>query len=179
MTPQDDQFRYNRRRMPTTRHPPETSIRPDRRSGDQMNLVSTVWKCGSCHPHRVTPPTSWAAWPLTNRRGLHLGHARTFLVAWLAARSVRGKVLLRVEDLDSSRTRPEAKAGLFVDLKWLGLDWDEGPDRGGPNAPYTQSERLETYTSVLGQLKQANLILSVHLYASRYPQSRVRPPFRR
>lgn len=90
--------------------------------------------------------------------GLHLGHARTFLVAWLAARSVGGKVLLRVEDLDSSRTRPEAKVSAFIDLKWLGLDWDEGPDCGGPSAPYTQSERLETYGSVLDKLKQADLI---------------------
>ncbi|WP_254054090.1 tRNA glutamyl-Q(34) synthetase GluQRS [Singulisphaera sp. GP187] len=90
--------------------------------------------------------------------GLHLGHARTFLVAWLAARNAGGNVILRVEDLDSSRTRAEAKDGAFVDLRWLGLDWDEGPDRGGPSAPYTQSERTETYEGVLDQLKQANLV---------------------
>ena len=82
------------------------------------------------------PPTSR---PVAGRRapsptgGLHLGHARTFLIAWLAARSGGGRVILRIEDLDASRTRPEAKASALDDLRWLGLDWDEGP--------YVQSER--------------------------------------
>jgi glutamyl-tRNA synthetase len=85
--------------------------------------------------------------------GLHLGHARTFLIAWLAARSQGGRVLLRIEDLDASRVRAEARPTALVDLRWLGLDWDEGPDIGGPSAPYVQSERLSFYDAVLDRLK--------------------------
>lgn len=108
-------------------------------------------------PTQASPPTVGRLAP-SPTGGLHLGHARTFLVAWLAARNMGGKVILRVEDLDGSRSRAEAKDGLFVDLRWLGLDWDEGPDLGGPSGPYIQSERLKTYKSVLDQLKQANLV---------------------
>src|SRR4051812_344097 len=67
--------------------------------------------------------------------GLHAGHARTFLAAWLAARPLGGKVVLRIEDLDRSRVRAEALDWAVADLRWLGLDWDEGPDVGGPNGP--------------------------------------------
>src|SRR4051794_14527793 len=65
--------------------------------------------------------------------GLHPGHARTFLIAWLAARSAGGRVVLRIEDIDASRTRPGAADAALLDLSWLGLDWDEGPDVGGPS----------------------------------------------
>src|SRR5882724_3930627 len=85
--------------------------------------------------------------------GLHLGHARTFLVAWLAARSLGGRVILRIEDLDASRARPEAATGALTDLRWLGLDWDEGPDVGGLSGPYIQSERIAFYASALERLK--------------------------
>src|SRR5689334_21905907 len=85
--------------------------------------------------------------------GLHLGHARTFLVAWLAARHAEGRILLRIEDLDATRVREEARQQMLVDLRWLGLDWDEGPDVGGPNAPYIQSQRRELYDEVLEGLK--------------------------
>ena len=121
-----------------------------------MNLNSTVLKLMPDPPQDCSLVVGRLAPSPTG--GLHLGHARTFLVAWLAARSVGGKVLLRVEDLDGSRSRAEAKDGAFVDLRWLGLDWDEGPDIGGPSGPYTQSERLETYKGVLDQLKQADLV---------------------
>src|SRR4051812_45893545 len=90
--------------------------------------------------------------------GLHLGHARTFLIAWLAARSVGGRVVLRVEDLDASRARPEARAGAIADLHWLGLDWDEGPDVGGPSSPYIQSERQAAYDAALARLQEAELV---------------------
>ncbi|AGA25555.1 tRNA glutamyl-Q(34) synthetase GluQRS [Singulisphaera acidiphila] len=121
-----------------------------------MNLNPTVLTLMHAPPQDSTRIVGRLAPSPTG--GLHLGHARTFLVAWLAARSAGGKVLLRVEDLDNSRSRTEAKDGAFVDLRWLGLDWDEGPDLGGPSAPYTQSERYETYQSVLGQLKQADMV---------------------
>jgi glutamyl-tRNA synthetase len=86
--------------------------------------------------------------------GLHLGHARTFLIAWLAARAAGGRVILRVEDLDASRARAEAKTGALDDLRWLGLDWDEGPDVGGPAGPYVQSERQHEYDALLEHLRQ-------------------------
>lgn len=90
--------------------------------------------------------------------GLHLGHARTFLIAWLAARRDGGRLVLRIEDLDASRVRAEAKHAILVDLRWLGLDWDEGPDLGGPQAPYVQSERLAFYTEALDRLRAAELV---------------------
>jgi glutamyl-tRNA synthetase len=89
---------------------------------------------------------------------LHLGHARTFLIVWLAARSRGGRIVLRMEDIDASRVRPEATAGQIADLRWLGLDWDEGPDVGGPSAPYTQSERWEIYAAALEPLKRAERV---------------------
>jgi glutamyl-tRNA synthetase len=90
--------------------------------------------------------------------GLHLGHARTFLIAWLAARSGGGGMVLRIEDLDASRVRPEAISGAIADLTWLGLDWDEGPDVGGASAPYVQSERRPLYEDVLAGLRAAELV---------------------
>ncbi|MDB5353266.1 MAG: gltX2 [Planctomycetota bacterium] len=85
--------------------------------------------------------------------GLHIGHARTFLVAWLAARSAGGRIILRIEDIDASRARPESIEASIADLRWLGLDWDEGPDVGGPNAPYLQSMRKLNYQAALDRLK--------------------------
>src|SRR5215831_5346203 len=90
--------------------------------------------------------------------GLHLGHARTFLIAWLAARSAGGRVILRIEDIDASRVRPEAIGGAIDDLRWLGLDWDEGPDISGPSAPYLQSERFAQYSEALEHLKRSDLV---------------------
>jgi glutamyl-tRNA synthetase len=90
--------------------------------------------------------------------GLHLGHARTFLIAWLAARHAGGRVILRIEDLDASRTRALAQEGALVDLRWLGLDWDEGPDMAGPSAPYVQSRRSLFYDAALERLKATESI---------------------
>lgn len=90
--------------------------------------------------------------------GLHLGHARTFLIAWLAARAAGGRVILRIEDLDASRVRPDAVTGAIDDLRWLGLDWHEGPDVGGPSGPYIQSERSALYARALETLRGLELI---------------------
>src|ERR1041385_5526045 len=76
---------------------------------------------------------------------LHVGNARTALFNWLLARGQGGTYILRVEDTDAERSTAASEAGILDDLRWLGLDWDEGPDSGGPFAPYRQSERLETY----------------------------------
>lgn len=85
---------------------------------------------------------------------MHLGNARTALIAWLQSRSAGGTFLLRMEDIDKPRCKPEYAAALLQDLHWLGLDWDEGPDIGGPYAPYTQSERLNAYEEALTKLSE-------------------------
>ena len=90
--------------------------------------------------------------------GLHLGHARTFLIAWLAARQAGGRVILRIEDLDRSRVRAGAAHTALEDLRWLGLDWDEGPDIGGPSEPYVQSERTAIYEEMLERLKRTESV---------------------
>ena len=84
---------------------------------------------------------------------LHLGNARTALAAWLRARSERGRFVLRIEDLDSARSRDEHVTGNADELRWLGLDWDEGPDVGGPFGPYRQSQRHDRYGAALAQLE--------------------------
>ena len=76
---------------------------------------------------------------------LHLGGLRTALFDWLWARKTGGQFILRIEDTDRKRYDPASLASLMRGLRWLGLDWDEGPDVGGPYAPYVQSERRETY----------------------------------
>jgi nondiscriminating glutamyl-tRNA synthetase len=84
---------------------------------------------------------------------LHLGNVRTALFNALLARRWGGRFLLRVEDTDSERSRPEYVAALLEDLRWLGLDWGEGPDIGGPHAPYTQSERAAIYARYYQRLE--------------------------
>jgi glutamyl-tRNA synthetase len=86
---------------------------------------------------------------------LHLGNARTALLAWLDARSRGGAFVMRVEDLDRARVPAGAEAQMLDDLAWLGLDWDEGPDRGGPFAPYRQSERTARYDEAIDRLLAA------------------------
>src|SRR5579871_3920192 len=83
---------------------------------------------------------------------LHMGNARTALLAWLDARAAGGAFLMRIEDLDQARVQPGAEAQQLDDLRWLGLDWDEGPDRGGPFGPYRQSERTARYDAAIESL---------------------------
>jgi glutamyl-tRNA synthetase len=86
---------------------------------------------------------------------IHLGNARTALLAWLDARAAGGAFVMRVEDLDRARLVAGAEAALLEDLAWLGLDWDEGPDLpggGGPFAPYRQSERAARYDEAIDRL---------------------------
>ncbi|HEY2416046.1 MAG TPA: tRNA glutamyl-Q(34) synthetase GluQRS [Pirellulaceae bacterium] len=83
----------------------------------------------------------------------HVGNARTYLLAWLSIRSRGGRVILRMEDIDSPRIKRGAAEQAIEDLQWLGLDWDEGPDIGGPHAPYVQTQRLGLYHDALEQLK--------------------------
>jgi glutamyl-tRNA synthetase len=83
---------------------------------------------------------------------LHVGGARTALFNWLYARNLGGKLILRVEDTDQARSTRESEDAMVRDLKWLGLDWDEGPDCGGPYGPYRQSERQAIYKQLAMQL---------------------------
>ena len=93
---------------------------------------------------------------------MHLGNAWAFLLAWLAARSAAGQVVLRIEDIDPQRSRPEYTAALIEDLTWLGLDWDFGPDKPEPAAnaplgPFEQSQRGGHYAAAIAQLERAGL----------------------
>jgi len=83
---------------------------------------------------------------------LHIGGARTALFNWLLARKTGGKFLLRIEDTDIKRNTPTATSQVLNDLRWLGIEWDEGPEVGGPHGPYFQSERKEIYDHYIQQL---------------------------
>ena len=88
----------------------------------------------------------------------HVGNARTYLLAWLSARSQGGRLLLRIEDIDSPRVKVGASEQAIDDLRWLGLDWDEGPDLGGPIGPYIQTQRLAHYQQALAELRAAERV---------------------
>jgi len=90
----------------------------------------------------------------------HIGSARTALYDVLLARQTGGQFILRIEDTDVKRTVPGAEAELMESLRWLGLDWDEGPDVGGPFGPYRQSERVAIY-----QEHTQRLLAEGHAYA--------------
>ena len=83
---------------------------------------------------------------------MHIGGLRTALYDWFLARKTGGQFILRIEDTDRNRHDPDAEWHIKESLKWLGLDLDEGPDIGGPHAPYTQSERLELYADAVQKL---------------------------
>ena len=83
---------------------------------------------------------------------VHLGSARTALFNLLFARGRAGTFILRIDDTDLGRNRPEFEAGVYAGFRWLGLDWDEGPDRGGDAGPYRQSERLDLYRQEAARL---------------------------
>ena len=83
---------------------------------------------------------------------LHIGHARTFWTAFQRAREAGGTLIMRMEDLDPDRSRSSYTDALLEDLRWLGIRWQEGPDKGGPNAPYVQSKRKSLYLKVWRKL---------------------------
>ena len=88
---------------------------------------------------------------------LHVGNARTALFNWLLARGQGGTLILRIEDTDAERSTLESERAILEDLRWLGLDWDEGPDAGGPYEPYRQSERLAIYQKYAHEFLQQRL----------------------
>jgi len=82
----------------------------------------------------------------------HLGNARTYLLAYWSARKANARLVLRIEDVDSPRVKSWASQQAIDDLRWLNLDWDEGPDVGGANEPYVQTERMQLYREALQTL---------------------------
>lgn len=88
---------------------------------------------------------------------LHLGHARTFWTAQERARARGGTLILRNDDLDRARCKPEFVRAMIEDLRWFGFDWQEGPDVGGGFSPYNQSERFGAYRAALETLRSRGL----------------------
>ncbi len=114
-----------------------------------MGVGVSAGSLSSPYRGRIAPtPSGW----------LHLGHAATFRTAWERARQAGGRLVFRTEDLDPERCRPEYAQGAIEDLRWWGLDWDEGPDCGGPFAPYVQSERLALYAEAMARLRELGLV---------------------
>ena len=89
---------------------------------------------------------------------LHIGGARTAIYNWAFARATGGKFVLRIEDTDPERSTTENIELILRSLRWLGLDWDEGPEAGGSCGPYLQTERFGTYTAALERLKEAGRV---------------------
>ncbi len=89
---------------------------------------------------------------------LHLGSARTALFNWLFARHNGGNMVLRIEDTDPERSSDEHEASILDDLRWLAIDWDEGPDTGGPYAPYRQSDRRDIYMAEARRLVEQGMV---------------------
>ena len=89
---------------------------------------------------------------------LHLGHARTFWIAQERARARGGTVILRNDDLDAARFKMEFVDATLEDLRWFGFAWSEGPDIGGPHAPYNQRERMDHYLAALTKLRAGNFL---------------------
>lgn len=105
---------------------------------------------------------------------IHVGNARTALYNWLFARQQDGVFVLRVEDTDKSRVTAESLDAVIEDLRWLGLDWDEGPGVGGPFAPYRQSERSDRYRAAVADLEEAGHVYRCYCTAEELAERRVR-----
>lgn len=103
---------------------------------------------------------------------LHVGGGRTALFNWLFARKTGGTFILRIEDTDGARNTEDAKRGIEKGLRWLGLDWDEGPDAGGDCGPYFQSQRKDIYDSYLAKLEAAGRVYTEDNGAVRFKFSR-------
>ena len=103
---------------------------------------------------------------------LHLGNARTALFSHLWARKTGGKFILRIEDTDLERSQDRFRDQLMADMRWLGLDWDEGPDVGGPSGPYRQAERGDFYRTLYEKLSAQGLAYACYCSAEELELSR-------
>ncbi len=106
---------------------------------------------------------------------LHAGHAATFWCAQERAQANSGLLILRIEDLDLDRCRPQFRDAIIPDLKWFGLNWDEGPDLGGPAGPYQQSDRREFYLAAWAKLRDTGAIYPCHCSRKDVLQAAVAP----
>ncbi|MGI8906480.1 MAG: tRNA glutamyl-Q(34) synthetase GluQRS [Candidatus Sumerlaeaceae bacterium] len=106
-------------------------------------------------PARTQPVGRYAPSPTGE---LHLGNLRTALAAWRDCRASGSLFILRIEDIDTPRKVAGSELRILEDLRWLGIDWDEGPDVGGPAAPYRQSERSHLYSAAFDYLREHELI---------------------
>jgi len=93
---------------------------------------------------------------------LHVGHARTLWTAWQRARDAGGALVMRMEDLDPERSKSTFAEAAYEDLRWLGVRWQEGPDKGGPYAPYVQSRRRSIYLAAWRRLLRRGYIYPCH-----------------
>lgn len=103
---------------------------------------------------------------------VHLGLARTSLFNWAQAKRHGGTFVLRIEDTDRTRSTAESEAAILEGLRWLGIEWDEGPDVGGPHAPYRQSERLERHLELAAQVRESGHAYRCFCSAERLEQVR-------
>jgi glutamyl-tRNA synthetase len=104
----------------------------------------------------------------------HIGTMRQAIFDWLLARSTGGTFILRIEDTDRNRFVPESLDAIFESLRWLGLDWDEGPEVGGPHAPYVQSERLSLYQDAARRLVETGKAFECYCTPQRLDEMRNR-----
>ncbi len=112
-------------------------------------MANTPLSPGAVYRGRLAPsPTGY----------LHVGHARTFWTAYERAREADGTLVMRMEDLDAERSRAEFAEAAMEDLRWLGIGWQEGPDKGGPYAPYVQSERRDLYLAAWRKLLEGGYL---------------------
>ncbi|MFC1738406.1 glutamate--tRNA ligase [Planctomycetota bacterium] len=100
----------------------------------------------------MTPETVVTRFAPSPTGYLHVGAARTALFTWLFARHTKGRFILRIEDTDRKRNTPDATGEVIKDLRWLGIDWDEGPEVDGPNGPYLQSQRKDIHDKYIDRL---------------------------
>src|SRR5207247_10210439 len=122
-------------------------------NADLIDRIDAAW----WSPHYNEPVSAYRGRVAPSPTGhLHLGHARTFLIA--AERAKHGTLILRNEDLDPDRCRPEFAKAMIDDLRWLGINWQEGPNCGGRFAPYSQRERREFYFVAWKQLRDRGFI---------------------
>ncbi|MDE3267658.1 MAG: glutamate--tRNA ligase [Chloroflexota bacterium] len=111
----------------------------------------------------------------------HVGNIRTALFAWLFARHTGGDFIVRIEDTDTARTQEGSLEAILESLRWLGLEWDEGPEVGGPHSPYVQSQRRELYQNAARSLVEAGHAYYCHctperLHEMRKEQQRLKQP---
>ena len=124
---------------------PETGV-------DPLNIAAHIYLALQELPAREVAAKQPAVVTVGRFQAFHIGGARSALFNYLLARKTGGKLILRIEDTDRERSTPESEENIKAALKWLGMDWDEGVDVGGPNGPYHQMERLDIYKKYTDKL---------------------------